>query len=218
MAELGVAAEVHAGLHALVDEVEKIARRAGDGGDAEVAHEHKLAFGVAAGGRKDGASEAFSRVVDAKATSEEAVAVGDLEDVVGAEAEHGHGAHGTVAPDFDVVLRVGDDDRLAGRARGAVEADDVVHVGRAEAERILVAQVLLHHEGEEGDVLERFDVLGADPALVHAAARDRHMVVAALDRRLEAVQLQGGELLARHVVKRADGVDRGVLIVGVFEE
>ena len=99
-----------------------------------------------------------------------------------------------------------------------MEAGHLAHVGRAEAERILVAQVLLDHEGEEGDVLERLDVLGADAALVHAAARQGDVLVAALHRRLEAVQLQRGELLARHVVLRADGMDRGVQIVREFVE
>ena len=209
-------AEVDALLVAFVDDVQEVARRARDRGDAEVLHQHQLAVGVAAGDGQHRAAVGLGAVVQHEAAGEEAVAVGDLHDVVRRHAGHREAAHHAVRPDGDVVRRVRDADRLAGGAGGAVVADDLAVRRRLEAGRVLVPQVGLHRERQELDVLERLDVLGLHAALVAALAEERDALVGVLHDELQAVQLQRAHLVDREVVERGDGMDRrgGVGCVG----
>jgi hypothetical protein len=76
-----------------------------------------------------------------------------------------------------------------------VEAHDVIHRAGEKAERIFVAQIGFHHEGQPRDILQRPDVLGPDAALVHARARQRDVVIHAPHQTLQAVELQSLHLL-----------------------
>ena len=210
-------AEVDALLLPLVEDVQKVGRRARDRRDAEVLHQHDLAVGVAAGDREDGAAVGLGAVVQPQAAGEEAVAVGDLDDVVRRHAAHREAAHHAVLPDLDVVPGVRDADRLAGRARGAVVADDLAVRRRLEAGRVFVPEVRLHRERQELDVLERLDVLGLHAALVAALAEERDAVVGVLHDELQPVQLQRAHLVDREVVERGDGMDRRGGVRGVGE-
>ena len=86
-----------------VAEVEGEAGRAAEDGGAEVLHEHELALGVAARDGDDGGAEELGPVVGAQAAGEEAVAVGDLDDVVVGGARPGQGAGHDLGPHVDVV-------------------------------------------------------------------------------------------------------------------
>ena len=181
-----------------------------------VAHEHDLAFGVAARDGQHGAAEALAAVVEAEAAREESVAVGDLDHVARADAVHREAAHRAVLPHLDVLHRVRDADGLARGARGAVEADDFVHRRAAEAHRVLVAEVGLLREGEKLDVGERLDVLGPHAAFLAALAEERHALVGVLHRPLQAVQLEGAEGFDGHVVHRRHGMRRRVDVMWKF--
>ena len=198
--QLGVAAEVDAELLGHGGEVEEVARRAADDGDAEVLHEHDLLFGVAGAGRQHRAAELLRAVVGAEAAGEESVAVGDLHHVVAGDAVHGHAPGDALGPDRYVAGGLRDADRLAGGAGGAVEAVDLAHRRGGEPERVLVAQVRLFHEGELREVLERHEVARLDAGLVAAAAEERHALVFVGDESLELLELQRPQLVDAHVV------------------
>ena len=85
----------------------------------------------------------------------------------------------TLGPDVDVLLGVGDHDRLAGRAAGGVQAHDLLHRAGEQAEGIGVAQVGLDRERQLGDVRQRSDRVRRQAALVHALAEERHVLVGA---------------------------------------
>ena len=131
----GKCAEIDADFRRAVEDVQEVARRATDGGDAEVLHDHDLPVGVAAGGRNHGRPQPLAAVMEPQAAGEQPVAVGVLQDVAFVQAEGNQGPLNDFGPDVDVVAVVGDDDRLAGRAAGGVQADDLVHGTGEEAER-----------------------------------------------------------------------------------
>ncbi len=101
------------------------------------------------------------------------------------------------------LLRVAHHRRLAGGARRRVHAHHLLARHREHAERVVVAQVLLGGERELRQVGERLQVVGVHALRVEGLAVVRHVVVGALQRRLQALQLQRGELVA------AGGLDRG---------
>ena len=130
----------------LLGKQQRIAGRARDDGGAQVLHHPQLLFGVAGAHRDGHGAQALAAKLEADAGSPQAVARGDL-DAVGvrdarrlvAACEHG-------GPIVDVLLRVGDDDRGARGARGAVDADDLLIRHRLQSQRVRLAQVGLFRE------------------------------------------------------------------------
>ena len=106
-------------------------------------------------------------------------------------------------PGVDVVLRVADHRRFAGRAAGGVDAHDVVHGHGEHAERVGLAQVLLGGEGKPGQIGKRLQVV-ADARRQRRTWRGS-AVRARRPRR--GVCLQAGELQGRDFVA-AGGFDR----------
>ena len=210
VAELRVAAEVHALLLRLVHDAEEVGGRCGDGGDAEIAHKHDLTFGVAAGDGKHGAAHALAAVMETESAREESVAVGHLDHVAGADAIHGKAAHRAVLPHGDVILRIGDADGLAGRAARTVETHNLIHRCAAKSHRVFVAQIRLLRERQKLDVGERLDVLGLHAAFLAALAEERHVLVGVFDGPLKTVELKRAERLNGHVVHRRDGMRRRI--------
>ena len=211
--ELGVAPEVDALALGLVHDAKEVARRAGDGVDAQIAHQHDLALSVASACRQHRAAHSFAAVVQTEAAREESVAVADLQHVAGADAVHREAAHRAVLPHGHVAERVGDADRLARRSARAVETHYLVHRCAAKPHRVFVAQIDLLGEGQQLDVGERLYVLGPYATLVAALAEQRHTLVGVFDRPLETVQLECAKLLDRHVVHGRYRVRRRVYIL-----
>ena len=210
VAELRVAAEVHALFLRLVHDAEEVGGCRGNGGDAKIAHEHDLTFGVAAGDGKHGAAHALAAVVETKPAREESVAVGHLDHVAGADAVHGEAAHRTVLPHGDVILRVGNADGLAGGAARAVETHDLIHGCAAKPHWILVAQIRLLRERQKLDVGERLDVLWLHAAFLAAFAEEGHALVGVFDGPLKTVKLKRAERFNGHVVHCRDGMRRRI--------
>ncbi len=187
--------------------MQEIARRRAQRGDAEVAHHHDLAVGVAAGDRYDGGAEGLGAVVRAQPTGEQAVAEGVLHHVAAVQPAGCEGARHHLGPDVHVLARVGDDDRLAGGAGRRVQAHDVAHGAREQAEGVGVAQVALDREGQPGDVLEPLDRVGREATLLEAGAEEGDPLVGAGDDGLEPAQLHLLESLLRQEIGCAGGVE-----------
>ncbi len=205
--------EVDIHLPGRFDQVQEVARRAADRGNAEVLHDHELALGVAAADRDHGRAQSLGAVVRPQAAGEEAVAVGVLDDVAAMEPARGEGPDHDLRPDVQIGLRVRNHDRLPGRAGRGVEPDDLFHRAGEEPERIGVAQVRLDRERQLRDVLERDDGSGSHSALVQALPEQGNVIVGAADHRLQALQLDGPQLFPWQVVRRAYGVEtaRGII-------
>ena len=80
-----------------------------------------------AGHRDHGRAELLAAVVQAEAAGEEPVAVRHLQDVVGRSPAASQRAGHSLRPDVDVLLRVADHGRLAGRAGRGVDSHDIAH-------------------------------------------------------------------------------------------
>ena len=77
-----------------------------------------------------------------------------------------------------------------------MHAHDLVARPGEHAERVVVAQVDLRREGKAGDVAVAGHVVRPDAELVHLLAVERDVVVGVLQRRPQALQLEGlAELL-----------------------
>ena len=105
---LEIALEIDAQFAGDLDQVDEVARRAADGGDAKILHDHDLAFAVAAGDRDDGGADGLHATVQAEAAGEQAVAEHVLHDVAAAVAGGIERAHDDLLPDLHVLRGVAD--------------------------------------------------------------------------------------------------------------
>ena len=97
------------------------------------------------------------------------------------------------------MLGVGAHGRDAGRARRHVDLADVLERHGEHTVRIGVAQVLLLHEGNASDVVERLDRVRVEPGLVEALLVERDVLVHVDDGLLYPGELDLVDLLARRV-------------------
>ena len=65
------------------------------------------------------------------------------------------------------------------------------------AERVIVAQVLLHGEGEFGEIGQVLQIVRVDAGLVEGFRIERHVLISVANRPLHAFQLQRGDFVAR---------------------
>ena len=126
---------------------------------------------------------ALGAVVRAEAAGEEAVAVGDVDHVAGPPAGGADRARDQVGPGVDVVRRVADDGRLAGRARRGMDAHAPARAAprtcRTDSCR---AGRLLTVNGNFARSASDFRSSGWTPLRVERAAVVRHVVVGVLQR------------------------------------
>ena len=127
----------------LVADRQHVGRRHHDDVGLEVLDQLDLALGHAARHRHHGAAEALGAVVRAEAAGEQAVAVGDVDEVARPPARGADRARADLGPDLDVGLGVADHRGLAGGARGGVDPHHLLARHGEHAERIVPAQVVL---------------------------------------------------------------------------
>ena len=135
--------------------------------------------------------------VESRAAGEEAVAVADLDDVVGGSARGDYRARAGRVPEVDVVLRVEGDDAASRRSARGLDADAVAQRHAEQPVGIGLAQVVLADEGQLRDVGEALDVLGLHAVVVHLFAVVGRVLVGVLHRADEALGLPFRDLLAR---------------------
>ncbi|NUK84079.1 hypothetical protein HRW07_07190 [Streptomyces lunaelactis] len=81
-----------------------------------------------------------------------------------------------------------------------MDAADVGHGHSEHTEGVRVAQIGLGGEGEPGQILQRATVLGRHPGLFELHAVQLDVVVRVPQCRAQAAELEGSELLARHLL------------------
>ena len=190
------------GVGAFPDQLAQVQGIAGGGhqaGDAEVPQHHQLLFGVARGGGDDGGAHLLQAKVQAQGAGEQAVAKGDLDDVVAGDAAGGDDAGHEIGPVFNVLFGVGAHRGLARGARGGVDAHDVLHGHGQHAEGVVIPDVVLGGEGDVLDVRQGFNLIPAgDAGLAQALVVEGDVVVAVVHHPLEAPQLQGFNIRPLH--------------------
>ena len=125
---------------------QRIAGRARDDGGAQVLHHLQLLFSVT-GTHGDGhGAQALATQLEADAGSPQAITRGNVDTVGVRDARRLVAAREHGGPIVDVLLRVGDDDRRARGARGAMDADDFLVRNRLQSQRVCLAQIGLFRE------------------------------------------------------------------------
>ena len=168
----------------LVENREHVTRRHHDDARLEIDDQPHLPLGHAARDRHDRAAQFLGAVVRAEASRKQAVAVGDMQDVAGPPARGADRARNQRRPPIDIALRIADDGRFAGRARGRMQPHDLLARNREQAERIGVAQIALFAEREFGEVFEPLAVGRVDAGRVEFRPRRRHIRVGVVQRPL----------------------------------
>jgi hypothetical protein len=141
-------------------------------------------------------------VMRAEAAGKEAVAIGHVHNVPGPRTGGAHGPRDDAGPCVDVPGGVADHGGFAGGAGGGVDARDPLPRDGEHAERVVVAQVLLHGEGEFREVGKVTQVVGVDADDIEGVAVMRDVFVGVPQRPAQAVDLKRRDLVA------AGGFDR----------
>ena len=191
--------------HRLCDlgNVEGIGRRCADNFCAEIADQHDLPFGAAAGNRHGCEAEPLGAVVESQAARKQPVSIGVVKNIAGLRTHAGEGPGHEVRPAVEIAAGVADDGRLPGGAGRGMQPQNVLAWDRKQAEREIVAQVRLRGEGYASDVGVRFDLLRIGPGSFELAPDMRHLAIGAFDRFSHPPKLQRRKLVARHGLGRA---------------
>ena len=190
-----------AGLLDRLRQVERVRGRAAEHRAPEVLEGDELPVREAARHRDHRGAQRLRPVVEAEAAREEAVAVRVLHDVARAHAARPKRPAHHLRPDVEVPARVGDDGRLPGGPGRGVDAHDLVHRHREEAERVRVAEVRLRRERQPPEIVERADPVGSDPGGREPVPVEGH-AGRALHERAEALELEPPELGSRQGLDR----------------
>ncbi len=174
-----------------------VARRHRDDIGPEIVDQLHLPLGHAAGNRHHRAAELFGAVMHTEPAGEQAIAVGIVNDHPRAAAGGADRARHHVRPDVDIPLRVADHDRLAGRARGRVDADQFFARHREHAKGIIVAEVGLHREREFGEIGKLPEIGRMHAGRIERLPVMRDVVVGVLERPRETPGLQRHDFVAR---------------------
>ena len=181
---------VHALLFHLLGDRQHVRRRHHDDVGLEVGNDLHLPLGHAARNRDHRAAELLRAVVRAESAGEQSVAVRHMHDVAGAAARGADRARHDSRPGVDVLRRVADHRRLAGRSARRVQPHHLLARHGEQAERVVVAQVLLQREREPRQVRQRLQVARLHLRGVERRAVVRDVVVRVVERPAQALELQ----------------------------
>ena len=134
----------------------------------------------------------------AEAAGEQAVAIGNLHNVIGGGSGRGQRAGGAFGPHFNIALGVPDHGGLAGGSAGGVDALDHFHRDGEQPVRVVVPHVLLQGEGKEFQIVQRLNVGRLDALFVETAAIEGNIGVNATAQVLKAIQLDFPNLFPWH--------------------
>ena len=189
--------------------MDEVARRAADGRDFEVLHQHDLPLGVASRDGNHRRPQRFRAVVSPQAAGEQTVAVSVLHDVAVRDAAGRQAAHHRVGPHVHVFLGVRHHDGLARGAAGGVQPHHLRHGAGKQTEWVRVAQIRLHGERQFDDVFQAAYVGGCQAALAQPRPEQFHVVESALDYAPEPIQLERSHLSRWQIVRCAGRVEAG---------
>ena len=184
----------HAHLLHRFAEICRVGRGAAQNRGLQILDEHDLALGIAGGGRDGQAADLMAAAVETGAAGEQAVAVGNLADVLICAAGCDDGAGAAVFPQVDIVLRVEGDDALARRAGGGLNAHAFFLRFAHQAVGIGEAKVVLGEERQLVQIGGTLDVLGRNALFFHLLAVIGYIVPYMLHLLDQALILQRFEL------------------------
>ena len=132
----------------LLGEKQRVGAGGADDRGLQILHHLQLLLGVARPHGNGHGAQALGAQLETDAGRPQAVARGDLDAVERGDARHLVAAGELRGPVDDVLLGVGDDNRRARGARGAVDAHDFLVGHRLQPQRIHRAQVIFLGKGQ----------------------------------------------------------------------
>ena len=175
-------------------EIKRIRRRGDERRRAEILHQHDLPFGISRRHGHDGRAQLFDAVMQAESPRKQAVAEGNLEDVLVRRPRHIENAGDAGGPHVQIVAGIAANDWLARGAARRVQADDLFHRHGEQAEGIVVPEIVFGRVGNLFDVLERLDMLGFQPDRIEPLPIHLHVVVSVSYDMFKPFQLQFAQL------------------------
>ena len=105
--------------------------------------------------------------MSAKAAGEQAVSVGNLENIVAVATSCGKRSGHHFRPDAQVFACITSHNGFSGGTGRSVQTDDFRHRCRKQSEGILVTEVGFGGEGQFDDVVDGFDVVRGNAKFLH---------------------------------------------------
>ena len=170
-------------------QIHRITGRGDQSGHAEILHQHQLPLRIARRHGNDRCAQFFDAVMQAETARKQAVAERDLKNIFIRRPRHGQKTGKTGGPVVEVAPRISARDRFARRAAGSVDADDLFHRYRIQAERIMVAQVVFGRIRYIFEIFESFDVFGLQADRVEALPVHGHVFICVADSIFQPLQL-----------------------------
>ena len=175
----------------------------------EILNQPHLALGHAAGDWRAGEAEIIGPQMYAEAAGEEAIAIGVMQHVAGAEAGGAKGPRDDLTPHIQIALGVTDDGGLTRGAGGGVNARHLLPRHGEHAERVIVPEVLLHRERELREIRQRGQIIGVNARRIEARLVMGNVVIGVAQRPFQAVKLKRGDLIAAGDLDRVEIGFRG---------
>jgi hypothetical protein len=146
----------------------------------------------------DRGADQLGAVMEAEAAGEQAVAEGDLDDVVLGDPGGGDHPGHQVGPGLDIVAGVADHGRLTGGAGRGMDPDHVTQGHGEQAVGVVVAQILLDGERQPAQVVQRADVVVVEFELLEFLLIKGDVGSHAIQRGLQPLQLELLQILPGH--------------------
>ena len=144
---------------------QRIRRCAGQDSCAEILQQHHSSFGQAAGDWHYGGPDPVCANMDTQPAGKQTVTIRVVNPVLVGNSRHAQRPRHDLRPNVEVRSRVTGDGRFAGRARGTVNAGDLVPRHGKQAKRIVISQVAFFSEWQTLQVVQRIDVRGGHSSL-----------------------------------------------------
>ena len=124
-----------------------------------------------------------------QATGEQAVTIGNVDDIVLAAAGCDNCASRAFRPYVNVVLGVSDNGLLSRCARRSVHTDKLAVGHREKTEGVIIAEVGFYRKGELGYVVNRLYIIGRNACFVQLLLIKRYVFISVLYHFLKALCL-----------------------------
>ena len=179
-------------------DIQCIRRCAADRRAAKVAQNLNLTLRIAGRDRNNGCADGFRAGVRAETAGEQAVTIGNMDNILSGCAAGRHGAGHHFAPEFQVVSGIAKHLLLACRAGGRLDTNDVAHRHSKETVGIVLSQLIFIGERQFGNIVDGLDIARQDAGSIKFFLVGRDIFVNTFDAICQFCALQRTHFLAGH--------------------
>ena len=178
----------------------QIRRRARNRRHVKILNQRNLLLRAAHARRHNRSPDLLGAVVQTQTAGEKTVTVGNLHHITAADTAGRQRTCKRLRPRIQILLRISDNGRLSRRSRRNMITHKLVRRSRKHLVRIIVAEILLVHEGEFFNIGKRTDVVGVNTRILHPVVVERRKTVKSVDQRLHQLILKLPQFIDRHLL------------------